>query len=579
MLLALSAVLLVAPAAALAWVPGNYFCPVVTTAEGKVKGRVATSVDGHFYCSFKGVPYAQPPTGNLRFRPPRRHPGWEGVLHATEHGSECAQIDFSRGAIRVGSEDCLFANVYTRWLPFRRNSRRGRGLPVMVFVHGGGFFFGRGDSDRHGPDYLMDEEVVLVTFNYRLGVFGFLTTHDAAAPGNYGMLDQVLLLEWVRDNIAAFGGDPQRVTVFGQSAGGASVSLLVLSPLTKGLFQHAISQSGASLTPFAASGWKLGLAQGFAQYLNCSTSSTTIMIDCIRSASEDELMNASLTLQTFMNAFRPRVDSEAEVPFLPKDPRLLLESGEFNLVPWINGVTEEEGLAFAPLVLGDSQLTSGVLSGVPEAWGVLALISPPSPLDCGADQSEVNKVLDFYSSDNITVATIARVMSDRLFIAPISEEIRLASAHAPVYKYLLDHRGAGRQQLTWLQQLQLPDLGVTHEDDLLYLFTSVNQTVAQPGTPAYTMVRFMVSLWTNFARTGRPNSEVLPMPDWPIFTEESQRYLRLNSEPSLAERLFEERANFWQTVAINEPWRHPVQTACEPENAAETVEHSNVRGK
>ncbi|XP_043247663.1 carboxylesterase 1E-like [Amphibalanus amphitrite] len=545
--------------------------PIVATVEGQVEGLTSTSADGNVFYSFKGLPYAQPPTGELRFQPPRRHLPWANILDASEHGSQCAQFDFRKNATRVGSEDCLFANIYTPWLPGKADSPR-RGLPVMVYIHGGGFFFGDGDAETHGPEYLMDEDVVVVTFNYRLGVFGFLTTHDAAAPGNFGLLDQVLLLQWVQDNIAAFGGDPQQVTIFGVSAGGASVSLLVLSPLGKGLFHHAISESGAAIASFAASGKKSDLAKEFAEFLNCTTDDPAMMVDCIRKAPEEDIMDGSLTLRAFMNAFQPRVDSEAEVPFLPKDPRVLLETGEFNLVPWMNGITEEEGYAFVPLIMTNRKLTNGFLAGAPQAWAGLSQLAPPFTLDCGADMTkELAKIIDFYSSDgNFSVATIARVLSDRIFVSSTSEEIRLASAHAPVYKYIMDHRGEGRLRLTELERLPLPDLGTTHGEELLYIFGTNKRPLAEPGTPEHTMIRFMTTLWTSFARTGRPSSDVLPMPDWPIFTEDSQRHMRLNSQPEIGERLFEERVNFWQTVPINEPWRHAVQTECETEKAAQT---------
>ncbi|KAF0291506.1 Esterase FE4 [Amphibalanus amphitrite] len=337
--------------------------PLVATKEGRVRGVADRSAGGNLFFSFKGIPYAEPPVRKLRFREPQRHALWTGVRDASRHGSECPNFDQLRNNTRVGDEDCLFVNVFTRQLPGEEYSLAG--LPVMVYIHGGGFFFGSGDADEYGPHYLMDEPVVLVTFNYRLGPFGFFTTHDAAAPGNYGMLDQVLLLQWVQDNIAA-------------------------------------------------------------------------------------------------------------------------------------------------------------------------------------------------------LRTLAVVLSDRFYVNEITEEIRLASAHAPLYKYVLDHTGPGRlsfdvdlpvpSNLRW----PAPELGVSHGDDLRYLFSTDSLPRERPGSPGYAIIRFMVNLWTNFARTGRPSSDVLPMPDWPIFTEHSQRHMRLNSQPALGERLFEERVNFWQTVAVNEQWRHPV---------------------
>jgi len=168
------------------------------------------------YNSFKGIPFAQPPVGNLRFRAPQRHAGWTGTLNARDHGSFCP----SRGLFGINedsiNEDCLFINVYS---PSLSGSQA-----VMVYVHGGAFDLGSGDSLIYGPDFLVNEGTIVVTFNYRLGILGFLSTNDGAAQGNYAMKDMVMALEWVRDNIAYFGGNPNRVTLFGQSAGSVAVS-------------------------------------------------------------------------------------------------------------------------------------------------------------------------------------------------------------------------------------------------------------------------------------------------------------------------------------------------------------------
>ena len=228
--------------------------PLVATREGLVRGAIARSAAGRLFYSFKGIRYARAPVGSLRFQPPQRHPGWSGIADGLSHGSVCPQLDFLANFTLKGSEDCLFANVYTPRLP--TTPRSAGGLPVMVFIHDGGFTMGRGDADVYGPQYFMDEDVVLVTFNYRLGALGFFTTHDGHASGNYGLLDQVLLLRWVQDNIAAFGGDPGSVTIFGESAGASSVSILVLSPLTRGLLHHAISQSGTAVAGLG--GWQQG---------------------------------------------------------------------------------------------------------------------------------------------------------------------------------------------------------------------------------------------------------------------------------------------------------------------------------
>ena len=544
--------------------------PLVATREGLVRGAVARSAAGRLFYRFKAIRYAAAPVGALRFQPPRRHPGWPGVADGLSYGSVCPQLDLFANFTVKGSEDCLFANVYTPQLPTA--PRTAGGLPVMVFIHGGGFAMGSGDDDYHGPSYFMDEDVVLVTFNYRLGALGFFTTHDAAAPGNYGLLDQVLLLSWVRDNIAAFGGDPGSVTIFGESAGGASVSLLVMSPLARGLFHHAISQSGAALTNWAFNGRRLGSAQKLAGRLNCPAEDVGTMVECIRDQPWEEVFENSKGDDM---RFPIRVDREVESPLLPDDPHSLLTRGEFSLVPWMHGLTQEEAALLVPFVLANKTAKSALFAGELSAWAAALDFSTPavsSIMDCGADPiEETQKVYDFYVGNGSVSSTnllpLVRAFGDRAFAAPILAESALASRHAPVYRYLFDHTGPGRLSANDLEFFptggRVPDFGTTHVDDLLYLFSNHKMPLAAPGSPAYTMIRFMVSLWTTFARTGRPSSAVLAMPDWPIFTEQSQRHMRLNAAPSVGERLFEERVRFWRTVRVNEPWRHAVQTDCE----------------
>lgn len=187
---------------------------VINTTGGQVQGiEERAGLLGDRYFSWKGIPYAQPPVGPLRFRAPVPHAGWTGIRDASEHGESCPSDGWLSD--KTGDEDCLFLNVYTTNIIARR--------PVMVWIHGGSFTGGSGDDSTYGPDHLIGEDVVIVTINYRLGVLGFMSTGDRHAPGNYGLKDMQLALRWVRENILNFGGDPDNITVFGESAGSVAV--------------------------------------------------------------------------------------------------------------------------------------------------------------------------------------------------------------------------------------------------------------------------------------------------------------------------------------------------------------------
>lgn len=187
---------------------------VINTEGGQVRGQEErTSLFGDRYFSWKGIPYAEPPVGQRRFADPVRHNGWTGVRDARRHGNSCAMAGIILA--QVGDEDCLFLNVYTQSIIDKR--------PVMVWIHGGAFIMGSGDDTMYGPDWFVTEDVVYVTLNYRLGILGFLSTGDRHAPGNYALKDMVMALRWVKNNIANFGGDPDNITIFGESAGSVAV--------------------------------------------------------------------------------------------------------------------------------------------------------------------------------------------------------------------------------------------------------------------------------------------------------------------------------------------------------------------
>ncbi|XP_070551778.1 carboxylesterase 1D-like [Ptychodera flava] len=269
--------------------------PIVELKLGKVAGRVVefahkdVDVKSTVHV-FQGIPYAEPPIGDLRFRTPKPKGPWEGLRDAKELSKACIQPPLPIFPLdEPQSEDCLYLNIYA---PQDESGK----LPVMVWIHGGAFFMGSGGTHYDGTALAALGDVILVAINYRLGPFGFLSTGDEHATGNYGFLDQVLALQWVQDNIAAFGGDASKVTICGESAGAMSSEHLVLSPLTDGLFHRAILQSGTASTPGYFNtdvAWQNKIAHGFGKLVGCEKETSEELVECLRSVPAEYLRDPS----------------------------------------------------------------------------------------------------------------------------------------------------------------------------------------------------------------------------------------------------------------------------------------------
>ncbi|XP_049779876.1 cholinesterase-like isoform X2 [Schistocerca cancellata] len=311
---------------------------LVTVEQGTLLGTTATSVYNTTYTAFLGIPYAEPPVGELRFRDPQPATHWVGVYNATKYGSDCVQDTGD------GSEDCLYLNVFVPDVP-----GEGSGFPVLFWIHGGGFTYGSGSDQQYGPDFLVSYGVILVTINYRLGPLGFLSTGDEVVPGNAGLKDQLLALKWVGQNIASFGGDPDLITLQGQSAGGMAVSFHMVSPLSTGLFSKVIIQSGNFIGQPLSMEWarrhafRLGAALGF------ETDDSQELVDFLRSLNATGLVvDTSLVLTDEEQAlfsyspWWPHIEPELEGSFFSESPIQMLTDGRFNRVPILTGVTSAE---------------------------------------------------------------------------------------------------------------------------------------------------------------------------------------------------------------------------------------------
>jgi para-nitrobenzyl esterase len=473
----------------------------VRTQNGLVQGTAADGI-----AVYKGIPFATPPLGNLRWRAPEATPSWTGVRNADKLAPACIQVplvnaDVGMEAVTT-SEDCLYLNV---WTPAKSPSDK---LAVMVWIYGGGFTIGSTSMSLYDGTNLAKKGVVLVSIAYRVGALGFmahpqLTTEQSGHSGNYGLLDMIAGLQWVKRNVAAFGGDPNKVTIFGESAGGIAVSMLAASPLAKGLFQGAISESGGNFAPARPAD------EGGENMTTLSTAEkngTAFLgklgapsIADARKKSADEVLKNS---PPGLGGWWPIFDSYV----LLGDQYKLYEAGRYNDTPVLIGTNSDEGALFVPSAKA-SEYQSGTRSGYGE-YADKILAAYPGKTDAEALRS---------SRD---------LFRDTAFAWPTWAWARLQSktGKGKVYAYYFSHRPP------YPNQPQFKDWGAAHAGEIAYVFG--NFTASMPASASDRMVsEEMMSYWVNFAKTGDPNGAGLPR--WPAFTNSSPQVMNLN-DPSKA---------------------------------------------
>lgn len=523
---------------------------VVTIPQGILQGQKETSVFGDEYYSFQKIPYAKPPIGELRFKAPQPAEGWFGIRDATKPGAICpSENPFTSEYLPICSEDSLFINVYSKQLKKK--------LPVLVWIHGGGWTLGSGNKDSFGPDYFMSHDVVVVTLNYRLGALGFLSLKTPECPGNFGLKDQRLALIWVKNNISYFGGNPDNVTIFGESAGGVAVHLLMLSPTTKGLFHKAISQSGSALSRTANALFPRESAYILGKRLGCNAKSDSELLDFLRKASPKDIVEKSKGIIHEVEgrrpgdwilsfSFTPGVEPESEDAIITKSAIELLSEKNESDVPYITGSCTKE------MILGISSITD-----VPK-WtddaDYQGLI--PKILNVVKD-SELSikiakRIKEFYFKNGIDVNSYIDVLSDVYFVHGIyfsaKYRVKKGSIKSPTYLYQFSFDGC----LPIIKKMfGLTDIkGTCHGDDVNYLFLSTlyNQSV-EPNSPEHKTILRLVKMWVNFAKTGAPTNEDFEI-KWPRLEAGKDAYLDINEELTISEGFFKERMEFW-----NEMWK------------------------
>ena len=466
--------------------------------------------------AFKGIPYAAPPVGDLRWKAPQPPAAWPVLRNADRFGPACMQVYLGTGSTafwgdyEFKSEDCLYVNV---WTPAKSPNDK---LPVMVWIHGGGFRMGSSSERLHHGDNLAMKGVLLVSFNYRLGAFGFLAHPELTkesgrnASGNYGLMDQVAALQWVKRNIAAFGGDPNRITIFGESAGSGSVSLMQATPLAKGLFTAAIGESGGNFSGRGvrqlAEAEQSGVA--FAQSMGAKSLAE------LRAKPADEVLKAA----SRGAAAGPIVDGYV----VPEDVYLIFAKGKQNDVPVLAGSNANEG----------TTLRAG----------------QPTTLDNAADQAELTQL---YPPDKEAEITSGGM----LWTANIWARLEAKTGTKKTYEYYYSHRNPYPTNQTFSDDQgnvrDVSQIGAHHSAEIIYVFNNLDIRKGRdwPWQPwDYKLADMMSSYWTNFAKNGDPNGAGLPA--WPIYSEASGQVMNFGEsvQPIPLPRKIE--VEFWNKVNL-----------------------------
>ncbi|XP_036964376.1 carboxylesterase 3 isoform X2 [Acanthopagrus latus] len=510
--------------------------PVVSLKHGRIRGEYGM-VKGteRRVKQYLGIPFARAPVGPLRLAAPQDAEPWEGERDGTQQPPMCIQdpeivVNVSRTMSmqytpQELSEDCLYLNVYTP-----SEATKGAKLPVMVWIHGGGLAMGAA-SQYDGAPLAAYENIVMVIIQYRLGILGFLSTGDEHAQGNWGFMDQLAALRWVQENIEDFGGDPQTVTVAGESAGGISASILTISPQAKGLFQRAIFQSGVATLGIYTTSHPLDHAKIVANITGCDCNSTEKLVQCMRGKSIDELVDATKKMKIYLGAVVDGV-------FLTDTAEELLKRKEVMKVPVMMGITNHE----FGWILPQSFAPPGWEHGMNKE-SVLAVVNMFNP----AGASFANSLIaEEYLKDAKTPEEIrdgfTEIMGDLLMTLPV---VKVAGYHSdagvPVYMYEFVY-------LAEIYKHNRPSfVKADHADDVGFMFGGCFwdghiKVIGNITKEDERVCRTMMTYWANFARTGSPNSPGLV--NWPQYDMQTQEYMELGLTQMVRQKLKNDRVHF-----------------------------------
>ncbi|XP_041854985.1 bile salt-activated lipase-like [Melanotaenia boesemani] len=526
---------------------------VVQTEGGRVEGQSHRMGLFRTVDVFKGIPFADVP---MMWEKPKPHPGWDGILKATKYRDRCLQVTLLQTKTQ-GSEDCLYLNIFVP-----QGRLLSTNLPVMVYLFGGAFLLGAsndvevlGNSLYDGKEMADRGGVIIVTVNYRVGTLGFLSTGDSRLPGNYGLWDQHAAISWVCRNIEAFGGNPDNITIFGQSAGAASVSFQMLSPYSKGLFRRAITQGGVALSPWALQKNPMALMKKIARKVGCMRPDEDEMLTCLKISDPvgltmagkiDVMLILGKGVVMDMLELAPVIDGD----FIPDEPsKLFHNAAQFD---YLAGVNSMDGHIFAgvdvPSINSKKANTTveqvrGLLAGLTKEKGNAAV---PSAL------SVYSVHWGSFPEPAVVKKTVADIETDFLFLVPTQIALQLHannSSGARTYSYLFNMKTRIPGFPRWVE--------AEHAEDLQYLFGKPFSLSLIYFPRHRDLSEYMIAYWTNFARTGNPSTGDSRVPvAWPPFTKNHRPYLTINHKMSKSSVGYDLRSyyvNYWTQIYSSLP--------------------------
>jgi len=506
--------------------------PVSTSKYVRVKGSWLLSQSGSKFAAFKDIPFAHPPTGKLRFKPPIEpvftanetvivsRP--EGVVHDLNSVPICAQGPFPPiYTTNSGREDCLYLSVYSKAIKDKKL------LPVMVFIHGGKLTSGTGIYEGSGPNLLMNKRIVLVSINYRLGPLGFLSLGTKEVPGNAGFLDQVMALKWVQKHIYHFGGDKNKVTIFGESAGGWSVGFHMISPRSRGLFHRAILMSGSPLMPVMRSWFhdssRTGkLSTSYTHKLFCRKGE----LKCLQKKPLHKILEASKDFNWVGNYD----GNYTSVPFFPEDIETAFETTDFSGLEVIVGVNQDEGLMLTSHADDPGLSIAVIFFPFTCAFHKKDFFGIPKENEVTMQKHKCTKLRKFYKVRNAEARpAMTQFMTDSFFWYPADRLVRLlASRGVKTYQYVFSHRGEHNFLVDYMEKDKRVAEGVTHIDDQMYLLQPLINRTYTFNRLDNIVSNFMTTAWTNFATNGRPLPASSPTA-WDPVDVNNHQYFNISS--------------------------------------------------